>query len=50
MLCSYTCVIDPLLFEMAQNVVESVDNITTRSLETLQPVETTEYKQEFMDI
>ena len=30
-LCSYTCFIDPLVLELAQKVVKSVDNITTRS-------------------
>ena len=29
-LCSYTCIMDSLVLEMAQKVVESVDNITTR--------------------
>ena len=37
MLCSYTCFIDPLVLEMAQKVIKSVDNITTRSRETSQP-------------
>ena len=36
MLCSYTCIMDPLVLELAQKVVKSVDNITTRSCETLQ--------------
>ena len=36
-LCSYTHFMDPLVLEMAQNVVKSVDNITARSCETLQP-------------
>ena len=31
-LCSYTCIMDPLLLEMAQKVV---DDVTTRSCETL---------------
>ena len=35
MVCSYTCIIDPLVLEMAQKVVESVDNITKRPCETL---------------
>ena len=42
---------NPLVLEMAQKGVESVDNITTRSCETSQPgrlveqpAETTEYK------
>ena len=29
--CIYTCFMDPLVLEMAQEVVKSVDNITTRS-------------------
>ena len=37
MLRSYTCIMDPLVLELAQKVVKSVDNITTRSFETLQP-------------
>ena len=37
MLCSYTCIMDPLVLELAQKVVKSVDNITTRLCETLQP-------------
>ena len=37
MLCSYTCFMDPLVLEMAQKVVKSVDNITTRLCETSQP-------------
>ena len=36
-LCSHTCIMDPLVLELAQKVVKSVDNITTRSCETLQP-------------
>ena len=36
-LCSYTCIMDPMVLEMAQKVVKSVDNITTKSCETLQP-------------
>ena len=36
-LCSHTCIMDPLVPELAQKVVKSVDNITTRSCETLQP-------------
>ena len=36
-LCSYTCFMDPLVLELAQKVVKSVDNITTRSCETSQP-------------
>ena len=35
MLCSYTCDMDQLVLEMAQKVVKSVDNITTRSCKTL---------------
>ena len=35
-LCIYTCIMDPLVPELAQKVVKSVDNITTRSCETLQ--------------
>ena len=35
MLCSYTCIMDPLVLELAQKIVKSVDNITTRSCETL---------------
>ena len=43
---------DPLVLELAQKVVKSVDNITTRSCETSQPgiafveqpAETTEHK------
>ena len=37
MLCSYTCIMVPLVLELAQKVVKSVDNITARSCETLQP-------------
>ena len=37
MLFSYTGIMDPLVLELAQKVVKSVDNITTRSCETLQP-------------
>ena len=37
MLCSYTCFMNPLVLELAQKVVKSVDNITTRSYETSQP-------------
>ena len=36
-LCSYTCFMDPLVLELAQKVIKSVDNITTRSCETSQP-------------
>ena len=36
-LCSYTCFMGPLVLEMAQKVVKSVDNITARSCETSQP-------------
>ena len=36
-LCSYTCFMDPLVLELAQKVVKSVDNIITRSCETSQP-------------
>ena len=36
-LCIHTCIMDPLVAELAQKVVKSVDNITTRSCETLQP-------------
>ena len=36
-LCSYTCFMNPLVLELAQKVVKSVDNITTRSCETTQP-------------
>ena len=36
-LCSYTRFMDPLVLEMAQKVVKSADNITTRSCETSQP-------------
>ena len=36
-LCSYTCFMDPLVLELAQKIVKSVDNITTRSCETSQP-------------
>ena len=35
-LCIHTCIMDPLVPELAQKVVKSVDNITTRSCETLQ--------------
>ena len=35
-LCSHTCIMDPLVPELAREVVKSVDNITTRSYETLQ--------------
>ena len=49
---SYTCTMDPLSLEIAQKVVKSVDNITTRLWETLQhgslcltkPAVMTEYK------
>ena len=34
-LCSYTCITDPLVLEMAQKVVKSVDNTAKRSCETL---------------
>ena len=34
---SNTCIMDSLVLELAQKVVKSVDNITTRSCETLQP-------------
>ena len=37
MLYSFTCDMDPLVLEMAQKVIKSVDNITTRSCETSQP-------------
>ena len=36
-LCSYTCFINPLVLELAQKVVKSVDNITKRSCEISQP-------------
>ena len=36
-LCNDTCIMDPLVLEMAQKVVKSVDNIITRLCETLQP-------------
>ena len=36
MLCSYTCFMNPLVLKLAQKVVKSVDNITTRSCETSQ--------------
>ena len=36
-LYSYTCFMDPLVLEMSQKVVKSVDNITTRSCETSPP-------------
>ena len=36
-LCSHTCIVDPLVPELAQKVVKSVDNNTTRLCETLQP-------------
>ena len=36
-LCSYTCFMDLLLFEMAQKVSKSVDNITARLCEISQP-------------
>ena len=36
MLCSYTCMMDPLVLEMAQKVVKSLGGITTRSCEALQ--------------
>ena len=36
MLCNYTCIMDPLVLELAQKVAKLVDNITTRSCETLQ--------------
>ena len=36
-LCSYTCFMDPLVFEMAQEVAKSINNIATRSCETPQP-------------
>ena len=37
MLCSYTCFMDPLVLELAQKVVNLVDNIITRPGETSQP-------------
>ena len=37
MLCSYSCIMYPLVLEMSQKVVESVDNIITRWCKTLQP-------------
>ena len=37
-LSSYICVMAPQVFEIAQKVVESVDIITKRLCETLQPV------------
>ena len=36
-MCNHTCIMDPLVPELAQKVVKSVDNITTRLCETLQP-------------
>ena len=36
-LCSHTCIMDPLVPELAQKVAKSVDNITTRLCDTLQP-------------
>ena len=36
-LCSYICFINLLMLELAQKVVKSVDNITTRWSETFQP-------------
>ena len=36
-LCSHTYFMDPLVLELAQKVVKSVDNISTRSCETSQP-------------
>ena len=36
-LCSHTCIMDPLVPELAQKVVKSVDNIIARLCETLQP-------------
>ena len=48
MLYSYTCFMDPVVFEMAQKVFKSVDIITIRLCEPSQPVEqpaeTAEYK------
>ena len=35
--CSYTCIMDPLVLEMALKVMKSVDNHTIRLRETLQP-------------
>ena len=35
-MCSYTSIMYPLMLEIAQKVVESVDNIITRPCETLQ--------------
>ena len=35
MLCSYTCIMDPLVLEMAQEIVKSVDNTITRLCATL---------------
>ena len=32
-----SCIMDPLVLELAQKAVKSVDNITTRLCETLQP-------------
>ena len=35
--CGYTCIMDLLVLELAQKVDKSVDDITTRWCETLQP-------------
>ena len=50
-LCSYTCFMDPLVLELAQKVVKSVDNtlqghVRHHNLAAFveQPAETTEYK------
>ena len=44
----YTYIMDPLVLEMAQKVVKSVDNITTKSYNLAafvqQPAKTAEYK------
>ena len=36
-LCGYTCFMNPLVLELAQKLVKSVDIITTRLCETSQP-------------
>ena len=36
MLCCYTCFMDLLVLEMAQKVIKSVDDITTRPCDTSQ--------------
>ena len=34
-LCSYTCIMDPMVLEMAKKLMKSMDNHTARPCETL---------------